>query len=91
MTHEFLRAVQSYDLSYGELKRMARQALEHSFLPGASLWKEPRGFRLVEACAGESPAKPTVSAPCRKFLDGSERARVQWKAERDFANFEQRF
>ena len=39
MTHEYLRAVQTYDfLGYKELKRMARMSLEHSFLPGSSLW-----------------------------------------------------
>jgi hypothetical protein len=35
MTHEYLRAVETYGLSYGELKRMARDSLEHSFLPGS--------------------------------------------------------
>jgi adenosine deaminase len=33
MTHEYLRAVETYRLSYGELKKMARASLEHSFLP----------------------------------------------------------
>ena len=37
MTHEYLRAVETYGLTYADLKRMARQSLEHSFLPGASL------------------------------------------------------
>lgn len=32
MTHEYLRAVETYGLSYVDLKRMARQSLEHSFL-----------------------------------------------------------
>jgi adenosine deaminase len=34
MTHEYLRAVETYGLSYRELKKMARDSLEHSFLPG---------------------------------------------------------
>jgi hypothetical protein len=33
MTQEYLRAVETYGLSYGELKRMAQDSLEHSFLP----------------------------------------------------------
>ena len=41
MTHEYLRAVEGYRLSYTELKRMTRQSVEHSFLPGA----EPVGAR----------------------------------------------
>ena len=43
MTHEYLRAVEGYRLSYTELKRMTRQSLEHSFLPGQSLWAETKG------------------------------------------------
>jgi len=37
MTHEYLRAVETYGLTYADLKRLARQSLEHSFLPGAGL------------------------------------------------------
>ena len=32
MTHEYLRAAETYNLSYSDLKRMARQSLQHSFL-----------------------------------------------------------
>jgi adenosine deaminase len=32
MTHEYLRAAETYNLSYSDLKRLARQSLEHSFL-----------------------------------------------------------
>jgi adenosine deaminase len=42
MTHEYLRAAETYGLSYGELKRMARASLEHSFIPGDSLWSDER-------------------------------------------------
>ncbi len=38
LTHEYVRAVQSYDLHYADLKQMVRTSLEHSFLRGASLW-----------------------------------------------------
>ncbi len=41
LTHEFERAVESYDLSYSDLKELARNSLEYSFLPGASLWSGP--------------------------------------------------
>src|SRR6266853_3816417 len=33
MTHEFVRAVETYDLSYADLKQMVRTSLEHAFLP----------------------------------------------------------
>ena len=35
MTHEYLLAAESYNLSYSDLKHMARQSLEHSFLSPA--------------------------------------------------------
>ena len=35
MTHEYLRAAETYNLSYSDLKHMARQSLEHSFLSPA--------------------------------------------------------
>jgi hypothetical protein len=83
MTHEYLRAVQGYAISYQELKGMARNSLEHSFLPGGSLWGDAKNFRVVGACAGMKPA-----AVCVRFLEGSERARVQWKLERELEKFE---
>jgi len=86
MTHEYLRAVEEYAISYKDLKRMARNSLEHSFLPGASLWSDAKNFRLVSACAGSLGGK--TSAGCQKFLDGSERARVQWKLEGELEGFE---
>ena len=53
MTHEFLRAAEGYHISYPDLKRMARQSLEHSFLPGQSLWKATKiSFQPVTQCAG---------------------------------------
>jgi hypothetical protein len=92
MTHEYLRAVQGYALRYGELKRMTRQSLEHSFLPGESLWAETKGtFRPVAACASDSAAAAKASAGCAKFLAASERAREQWRLEEAFAEFEKKF
>jgi hypothetical protein len=90
LTHEYVRAVQTYDfMTYGELKRMARMSLEHSFLPGASLWAETASFRAVSACVGGVAGK--VSVACQKFLDGSERAQLQWKLESEFAEFEKKY
>lgn len=91
MTHEYLRAVETYDLSYPELKRMARQSLEHSFLPGASLWAETLQFRRVDACVGDQPGSKKLSKECRRFLDASARAQVQWELEAEFAKFEKKF
>ncbi|HZQ93791.1 MAG TPA: adenosine deaminase [Candidatus Sulfotelmatobacter sp.] len=90
MTHEYLRAVETYHLPYSELKRMTRQSLEHSFLPGNSLWASTKGtFRPVAACASTAASKP--SKACADFLAENQRAREQWKLEAAFAEFERKF
>jgi hypothetical protein len=92
MTHEYLRAVQGYHLTYPELKRMTRQSIEHSFLPGQSLWGETKGsFRVVTACAADRPGAEKPSAACAKFLSATEHAKEQWKLEAAFAGFEKKF
>ena len=91
MTHEYLRAVEDYHLSYADLKRMARQSLEHSFLPGESLWAGTRvAFRIVAACAGDVPVAEKPSVECEKFLAGNERAREQWRLEGELEKFEKK-
>jgi hypothetical protein len=89
MTHEYLRAVETYGLPYPEIKRMARQSLEHSFLPGESLWR--KDFQTVSPCAGDRGMSAKISSTCQKFLDASEKARVQWQLEKEFVNFESKY
>ncbi len=92
MTHEYLRAVESYRLSYVDLKRMARQSLEYSFLSGQSLWTDTKlVFHMTPACVGDAPGAGKPSAGCELFLAASERARVQWKLEGEFAKFEKKY
>jgi adenosine deaminase len=92
MTHEYLRAVDGYNLSYTVLKRMTRQSLEHSFLPGQSVWASTKGaFRGVAACAGGPAGAEKPSPICAKFLAASARAREQWKLEARFSEFEKKF
>jgi adenosine deaminase len=90
MTTEYLRAAQTYKFSYSELKNMARASLEHSFLPGASLWADGRNFRRSNACSTDTPTG-SVGKYCREFLDKNERARTEWALEIEFANFERQF
>jgi hypothetical protein len=90
MTHEYLRAVETYGLTYADLKRMARQSLEHSFMRGASLWSDGSEFRRAAPCNGDEPSGG-ASGRCQKLLDSSERARVQWQLEAAFVEFEKKF
>jgi len=74
---------------------MARESLEHSFIPGASLWSggrsDGRELRRAAACADEKATSDRVSGGCEKLIGGNERARVQWQLERAFAEFEKKF
>jgi hypothetical protein len=91
MTHEYLRAVETYGLSYGDLKRIARASLEHSFIPGQGLWDDSSTERYVSPCAVSLRDSGSPSAACKARLDRSERARVQWQLERAFTEFEKKF
>jgi adenosine deaminase len=89
LTHEFVRAVQTYNLHYADLKRMARTSLEHGFLPGASLWNVPDAFaHPADACLRDSLGSASPSRRCAAFLKTSEKAQQQWELEKRFRIFE---
>ena len=89
LTHEYVRAVETYGLTYTDLKEMARTSIEHSFLAGPSLWREPDHFdHPVAACAQDSLGATKRSAACAAFLQSSERAQQQWELEGRFRTFE---
>jgi adenosine deaminase len=88
LTHEYLRAALTYDLSYDDLKTLARNSLEYAFLPGDSLWRSVRPFAPADACAATPLGAVDPAPSCQGFLAASERARQQWRLEADFAEFE---
>jgi adenosine deaminase len=89
LTHEYVRAADTYALSYADLKQMVRTGLEHDFLPGASVWREPDVFtRAAAACAPDALGTGKPSAACADFLKSSEKAQQQWELERRFREFE---
>jgi hypothetical protein len=91
MTHEYLRAVETYGLPYADLKRMARASMEHSFIAGDSLWSDGREVRRAAACLNDKASSDRVSGKCEKFMALNERARLQWQLEKAFAEFEKKF
>jgi adenosine deaminase len=92
MTHEYVRAASTYGLTYADLKQMVRTGLEHIFLPGASLWREPDLFtRAAAACASDAIGSDKPSPACSAFLNSSEKASEQWELERRFREFEAGF
>jgi adenosine deaminase len=89
LTHEYERAVEDFSLNYEDLAGMARTSIEHSFLPGASLWQQPDVFtRTVSSCSGIAPGAANPSPKCASFLAASEKARQQWQLEERFRTFE---
>jgi len=92
LTHEYVRAAETYALSYADLKQLVRTGLEHNFLPGASLWRETDAFsRTAAACVGDAAGSAEPSAACASFLKASEKAQQQWELERRFREFDAGF
>ncbi|MGO9776372.1 MAG: adenosine deaminase family protein [Terracidiphilus sp.] len=92
ITREYVRATLDYHLSYQDLKQLARTGMEHSFLPGPSLWAAPDAFTLpAVSCKAQPLGADKPSADCKSFLDGSEKAAAQWELERRFRAFEAKY
>jgi adenosine deaminase len=91
LTHEYVRAAMTYPLTYSDLKTMVRASLEHSFLPGKSLWNQPDDYsRAAQPCAGQPLGTFSPVGACVGFLQANERAKQQWELERRFRAFEAR-
>jgi adenosine deaminase len=87
LTHEYVRAALEQGLTYAQLKASARTSLEHSFLPGESLWVASDQYtRMQHGCSAVSMEQATGA--CADFLHGSERARQQAELERRLREFE---
>jgi adenosine deaminase len=88
LTHEYVRAATDFRLGYRDLKQMVRTGMEHTFLPGKSLWARPDDFtRLVGPCMGEGFGADPAPA-CGAFLKDNPHAEEQWELERRFRVFE---
>lgn len=88
LSHEYLRAAQTYRLSYAQLKQLSRNSLEHSFLPGDSLWRNPAAGQMIVACRRDTPGARALSPRCAHALGSSEKAQRQWQLEAAFRQFE---
>jgi len=89
LTHEYVRAALEFNLSYIELKEMVRTGIEHTFLPGPSLWQKPDDFtRAVPACANQPLGADTPKPECLSYLKDSPHATQQWELEHRFRLFE---
>ena len=88
LTHEYARAATEQKLGYRDLKQIARNGLEYSFLPGASLWRNGDYRKPIAACGHDAAGAAKPSPGCASFLAGSEKATLQWRFEREIAAYE---
>ncbi|HUZ94815.1 MAG TPA: hypothetical protein VMU57_07870 [Edaphobacter sp.] len=89
LTNEYVRAARDFNLSYADLKNMSRTSLEHSFLPGPSLWQQRDNFtRTNAACAGQPLGAEKPTTKCAAFLQSSKKATEQWQLEHRYDVFE---
>jgi adenosine deaminase len=89
LTHEYVRAVETYGLRYADLKQMVRTGMNHSFQQGESLWQNFDTFKIVVVACGKDPLggeKP--SQACLDFLNSNAKAKQQWELEHRFHEFE---
>ncbi|MDI3407791.1 adenosine deaminase family protein [Streptomyces cavernicola] len=94
ISHEYQYASETYDLSYPQLKNLARASLEYAFLPGRSLWRgNPTrdGHRFATACTGSAPGLLPPAPACRTLLASSPKAELQWSQEASLYRFERTY
>lgn len=91
LTQQYLRAVADYDLSYITLKTLARNSLTYAFIPGERLWQNDEYQQMALPCQHDVPDVTQPSEACRRFLDSSEKARLQWQLEVQFTEFERSY
>ena len=86
LTHEYQRAVETYDLSYQDIKQMARNALEYSFLEGDSLYVKGNQSEVRNSCRRHTDDKP--NSECSRFLSTNAKAAAQWNLETKILDYE---
>jgi len=91
LTLEWIRAIREQGMTYAELKEMARNSIEYSFLPGESVY-EGRNYdhfkHAFRTCRQVNWTQPQEAVG---FLQKSEKARVQLRLERAIVAFENQF
>jgi adenosine deaminase len=83
LTEEFERAVLTYNLTYSDLKELARNSLEYSFAPGAGYWQNRKYSAVVKPCAEGRKTKP-----CGDYLQKNNKASLEADLEDRFRAFE---
>lgn len=91
ISREFLKAAQDQGLGYLQLKTMARNSLEYAFISGSSFWSDRRRFTSVTQCRRDLMMMKLTSTACRQYVGSSEKAKLEWKLEEQFREFERQW
>lgn len=87
LSDEYARAAQE-GASFDDLQTSARNAIAFGFLPGERLWRDPGTYAdLQPACRADLGREHPGAPACLKLLEGSEKAREQWRHEWLLARF----
>jgi adenosine deaminase len=89
LTHEYAMAAETFDLTYPDLKEIARNSIEYSFLPGNSFWMDHDYGRPNAACATALHLHDDTEGGCAAYLTSNPKAAQQWELERRFKRFEE--
>lgn len=88
ITMEYVKAAETYGLRYKDLKQLARNSIEYSFLPGKSLYINGDYSKLIPEFTGLRNPGWTLSEIQRKLIAESDKAAVEVRLERAFVDFE---
>lgn len=88
LTMEYVKAVQRYDLDYGDLVELARNSIEYSFLPGESLFVEHDYTGLRPEFAGLDKADWQADETAAQLMRANPKLERQVKLERALVAFE---
>ena len=88
LTMEFVRAARTYKLSYRQLKNLARNSIEYSFLPGASLYIGGDYAKLRPEFIGVRNPRWTPGPAAKRLTSASEKLAMQVRLEQSFVLFE---
>src|SRR5436305_3771797 len=91
ISREFLKAAEDQGLGYIQMKTMTRKSLQYAFIAGGSLWSDAHKFMPVTHCTQDIALMKLTSNGCRQYLDGSEKAKLQWKLEEEVSELERQW
>lgn len=85
LTTQYINAAIIHKLDYKTLKLINRNTLTYSFLPGKSIWKDAKAEILTNEC------KNLNSKSCQKYINNSEKAKLQRILEKRLIAFEKKW